>query len=100
MDEPRFDSRQCNFFLTSIASRSALGPTQPPMKCVPWGTSQGVNRPEREADHSSPIGAKVKNSGAIRKDIFAFIYYESFLRNLYISTDQYFVTYGHGGQRV
>jgi hypothetical protein len=43
--QPRFDSRQ--------------GPTQPPIQWVPWPE---VNRPGREADHSYPSSAKVKNA--------------------------------------
>jgi amino acid transporter len=42
------------------ASRMDLGPTQPPIKWVPWGLSLGVKRPGREADHSPPSSAEVK----------------------------------------
>jgi hypothetical protein len=45
-------------------SREALGPTQPPIQWVPWAISPGVKRPGREADHSPPSSAEVKNSGA------------------------------------
>jgi hypothetical protein len=38
------------------ASRPALGPIQPPIKWVPV-----IKRPEREADHSPPSTAEVKN---------------------------------------
>jgi hypothetical protein len=38
---PGFDSQQCKIFLFSTASRPTLGPTQPPIQCVPgahyWG---------------------------------------------------------------
>jgi hypothetical protein len=43
-------------------SRTALGPTQPPTKCVPGALSVGVKRPEREADHSPPSNVEVKNA--------------------------------------
>jgi hypothetical protein len=43
-------------------SRTALGPTQPPIQWVPGALSLGVKRPGREADHSSPSSAEVKNA--------------------------------------
>jgi hypothetical protein len=43
-------------------SRTALGPTQPPIQCVPGALSLGVKRLGREADHSSPSSAEVKNA--------------------------------------
>jgi hypothetical protein len=47
-------------FLFSTTSRPALGPTQPPIQWVP-----GVKLQGREADHSPPSSAEVKNGGAI-----------------------------------
>jgi hypothetical protein len=44
-------------FLLATASRPALGLTQPSVKLVP-----GVERPRREADHSRPSSAEVKNA--------------------------------------
>jgi hypothetical protein len=41
-------------------SRMALGPTQPPIQWVQGSLSLGVKRPGREADHSPPSSAKVK----------------------------------------
>jgi hypothetical protein len=38
-------------FLFTTASRTALGPTQPPIQWVPGALSLGVRRPGREADH-------------------------------------------------
>jgi hypothetical protein len=43
-------------------SRTALGPTQPPVQWVPVAVSLGVKRPVREADHSPPSSAEVKNA--------------------------------------
>jgi hypothetical protein len=44
-------------FLFSTASRSVLGPTQPPIQWVPGALSPG-----READHSPPSSAEVKET--------------------------------------
>jgi hypothetical protein len=52
------------FSLFSIVSRLALGPTQPPIQWVLGTLSPGVKRPGRQADHSPPSSAKVKNGGA------------------------------------
>jgi hypothetical protein len=43
----------------------SLGPTQPPIQWVPGAVFLGVKRPDREADHSPPSSAEVKNGGAI-----------------------------------
>jgi hypothetical protein len=45
--------------------KPALGPTQTPIHWVQGAVSQGVKRQRREADHSPPSNAKVKNGGAI-----------------------------------
>jgi hypothetical protein len=42
--------------------RQALGPTQPPIQWVPGALSLGAKRPRREADHSPPSSAEVKNA--------------------------------------
>jgi hypothetical protein len=47
-------------FLFTTVSRLALGPTQPPIQWVPGALSLEVKRPGREADHSPPCTAKVK----------------------------------------
>jgi hypothetical protein len=47
-------------FLFITASRTAQGPTQPPIKWVPGALSLGVRRPGREADHSPPSSTDVK----------------------------------------
>jgi hypothetical protein len=38
----------------------ALRPTQPPVQYVPRVLSLGVERPRREADHSPPSSAEIK----------------------------------------
>jgi hypothetical protein len=48
------------FFFTT-ASRTALEPTQPPIQWVQGVLSLGVKRPGREAGHSPPSSAEVKN---------------------------------------
>jgi hypothetical protein len=58
-----FDPRRGHriFPLTSV-SRPVLGPTQPPVQWVPGVLSPGIKaRPGREADHSPPSSAEVKN---------------------------------------
>jgi hypothetical protein len=42
------------------SSRTALGPTRPPILWIPGALSLGVKRPERETDHSPPFSAEVK----------------------------------------
>jgi hypothetical protein len=41
-------------------SRTALGPTQPPIQWVPGALSLGLERLGCEADHSPPSISKVK----------------------------------------
>jgi hypothetical protein len=55
----RFPGRM-GIFLFTTASRMALGPIQPPFQWVPGAFSLGVKRPGREADHSPPSNAEVK----------------------------------------
>jgi hypothetical protein len=56
-----FDSRKgLGIFLFTTAYRPALGPTQPPIQCVPGALFLGVKQPGREADHSTPSSAEVK----------------------------------------
>jgi hypothetical protein len=55
------DEELYNLFLFITASRPALGPTEPPIQGVPWALSLGVKRPRREAGHSPPPSAEVKN---------------------------------------
>jgi hypothetical protein len=54
-----FDFRKrLGVFLFATAYRPALGPTQPRIQ---WALSPTVKRPGREADHSPPSSAAVKN---------------------------------------
>jgi hypothetical protein len=46
--------------LFTTVSRMALGPPQPPIQWVPGALSLEVKRPGREADHSPPPSAEVK----------------------------------------
>jgi hypothetical protein len=63
LDDRGFESRQrLGIFLFTTASRPALGPLQPPTQWVPGSLSLGVKREGREADHSSPSSAEVKNA--------------------------------------
>jgi hypothetical protein len=55
-------SEGAGIFLFATASRPALGPIQPPIQLAPGTLSLGVNRPRREADHSPPSGAEVRNT--------------------------------------
>jgi hypothetical protein len=48
------------FELPSHGARMALGPTQTPIQWVPGALSLGVKQLGREADHSPPSSAKVK----------------------------------------
>jgi hypothetical protein len=50
------------FFLFTIASRPALGPTQSPIQWVPRALSLGVKWQGHEPDHSLPSSAEVKKS--------------------------------------
>jgi len=47
-------------FRMVTASRTALGPTQPPVLWAPVALSLGAKRPGREANHSPPSSAKFK----------------------------------------
>jgi hypothetical protein len=56
-----FDSRRgLGIFLFTTASRTALGPTQPPIQWVTGALSLGIKRQGREADYSPPSSAEVK----------------------------------------
>jgi hypothetical protein len=58
-----FDSRQgLGIFLFTTVSRTALGPTHPPIQWVPGALSLRLKRPGREADHSPQSSAEIKNT--------------------------------------
>jgi hypothetical protein len=62
---PWFDFRQVKeIFLFYTTSKLDLGPSQP-IQWVPGSLSPGLKRREREADHSSPSSAEVKNGDAL-----------------------------------
>jgi hypothetical protein len=54
--------RGWRIFIFATASRPALGPTQLPIQWVTGNLSLLIKRPGREADHSPPPSAKVKNA--------------------------------------
>jgi hypothetical protein len=49
-------------FLFTTMSRTALGPTQPPIQWALGAVSLEVKQPGREADYSPPSSAEVKES--------------------------------------
>jgi hypothetical protein len=56
-----FESRQgLGIFLLTTPSRTALGPIQRPIQWVKGTLSLGVKLSGREADHSPPSSAEVK----------------------------------------
>jgi hypothetical protein len=60
-ERPGLISRQ-RFDLFTTASRQALGSTQPPIHWVPGVLFPEAKLPGREADHSRPSSAEVKNA--------------------------------------
>jgi hypothetical protein len=58
-------SHRGKIFLFYATSRPALRPIQPLIRWVPRAISMGVEGPGREADHSPPSSAEVKNGGAV-----------------------------------
>jgi hypothetical protein len=63
LDDRGSESRRwLGIFLFTTVSIPVLGPTQPPIQWVPRGLSLRVKRPRRDADHSPPSSAEVKNA--------------------------------------
>jgi hypothetical protein len=62
LNDRRFESRQGMGIFLNTVFRPALEPTQLPIQWVSGVLSLGVNRPEREVDHSPPSSADVKNA--------------------------------------
>jgi hypothetical protein len=54
----RFPGGGLGIFLFTTASRTDLGPTQPPIQWVTGGSFPGVKRPGRKSDHSPPSSAE------------------------------------------
>jgi hypothetical protein len=50
------------FPLFTTAFGMALGPKQSPIRSAPGLFTLGVKRPRREADHSPPSSAEIKNA--------------------------------------
>jgi hypothetical protein len=64
--QPGFNSRQGQqIFLFSTAPRPNLGPTQFPSQWILRTLASGVKRQRREADHSPPPNAELKDGGAL-----------------------------------
>jgi hypothetical protein len=66
LDNRGFESRQELVILQfTTASRPTLRPNHPPIQGAPGTLFLVIKRPEREADHSPPSSAEVKNSLAL-----------------------------------
>jgi hypothetical protein len=63
MGAPTQSHPQAAFLMLSACNSDTyftLGSTQPPIQWVPGALSLGIMRPGREADHSPPSSAEVK----------------------------------------
>jgi hypothetical protein len=79
-----FDSlRGLGIFLFDTMSRLALGPTQHPIQWEPEVFSLGIKRPGREADHSPPPSAEIKEC----VELYLHSLNTSSLRGAYFSTE-------------
>jgi hypothetical protein len=63
LDDRGFETRQeLGIFLFTTASRTDLGLIRYPIQWIPGALYLGVKLPGREADHSPPSSAEVKNA--------------------------------------
>jgi len=53
---------RARIFMFLTASRQALGPTQPPLQCVPGVLSPRLKWPGRETDRLLPSSVEVKSA--------------------------------------
>jgi hypothetical protein len=60
-------------FLFTTASRTALGPTQPPVQWLPGALSLGVKRPGREANYSRLVPRSKNEWGNTSTPQYAFM---------------------------
>jgi len=58
----RFPAGELGIYLFDTVSRSALGPTQPPIQWLTRALFLGIKPPRREADHAPPSSTKVKDA--------------------------------------
>jgi hypothetical protein len=65
--------RGLGIFLFTTVSRTAQGPTRPPIQWILEALSPGVKRPGREADHSPPTSARSRMHGAIPPSQYLFM---------------------------
>jgi hypothetical protein len=65
LDDQGSISIRGKIFLSSITSRPALGPVQPPVQWILEAVCLGVKQHGCETDHSPPCSAEVKNGGAV-----------------------------------
>jgi hypothetical protein len=71
-------------FLYTTTSRPALGLTQPPIQWVTGALSLGVKRQRREADHSPPSTAEVKNAWSYTSTPqYVFMAWDNFIFTFY-----------------
>jgi hypothetical protein len=64
--QPGFDPGEAeDIHISSTMSRPALGFVEPSIPWVPGELQPGVKRQGRDADHSPPSSAEVKNGGAL-----------------------------------
>jgi hypothetical protein len=83
--------RDRDFSLFATASSPALGPIQPPFQWVQGPHIPGVKRPWREADHSPPCNAEVKNVWSYTSIPSTFSRCDAYLNNECVFLARYLV---------